>query len=130
MVLANELRAHLPLSGGSLECAVLNACCTGGAAGRADGGLGSLGDLLHQCGMPAVLCWRSRVHNEASAHFAAGFGAALVRGETYSAAFEQVRLRLRAGPLPLPYPYPYPYLYPYPYPFPYPYPYPCPCPYP
>ena len=50
--------------------------------------------------MPAVLCWRSRVHNEASAHFAAGFGAALVRGETYSAAFEQVRrLRLRAGPL-------------------------------
>ena len=82
VVLANELRAHLPLSGGNLECAVLNACCTGGAAGRAGGWLGSLGDLLPQCGMPAVLCWRSRVHNEASAHFARGFGAGLTLTRT------------------------------------------------
>merc|ERR1719149_374541 len=98
VVLATELRDHMKLSGsgGNLECAVLNACCTGGAVGRADGGLGSLGDLLHQCGMPAVLCWGSRVHNEASAHFARGFGEALVDGKTYSEAFAQAKKEICA----------------------------------
>ena len=85
--------------GGDLECVVLNACCTGapspsGSAARLGSGrtsprMGALGELLHQCGTPAVLCWGTRAHNDASAHFAGGVGESLARGDGYSAAFER-----------------------------------------
>ena len=84
LTLASELRAHIPLQGGSLECVVLNACCSGGA-------LGTLGDLLVRCGVPSVVSWGSRAHNDASALFARGFAAAAVGGEGYTEAYEAGR---------------------------------------
>ena len=39
--IASELRQHVPLHGGSLECVVLNACSSGFE-------LGSLGEMLYQ----------------------------------------------------------------------------------
>ena len=110
LTLASELRAHIPLQvtrrhrhrhtnrhtstithllpiplqGGSLECVVLNACCSGGS-------LGTLGDLLVRCGVPSVVSWGSRAHNDASALFARGFAAAAVSGEGYTEAYEAGR---------------------------------------
>jgi len=93
-VVANELQQHRVghFSGsGNLECVVLNACNSGGAAhGMA------LGDLLHQYGMPCVACWKSRAHNEASALYARGFASSFVSGEQYSAAHAHGRRQVES----------------------------------
>mmetsp|Transcript_2900 Transcript_2900/g.8416 ORF Transcript_2900/g.8416 Transcript_2900/m.8416 type:complete len:1395 (-) Transcript_2900:686-4870(-) len=79
--IASELRQHVPLHGGCLECVVLNACSSGFE-------LGSLGEMLYQVCIPCVVGWRTRAHNVASAVFSLGFGAALVAGKPYPAAFD------------------------------------------
>ena len=74
---AYALQPYLTMSGGCLECVVLNGCGTGGKQPPIPP---RLGDLLKQSGCPSVMCWSSRADNRACAHFALGVGRAFVRG--------------------------------------------------
>ena len=106
VALALELRPHLPIHGGSLECVVLNACGTGGCDPSVDPAETRLGDLLKQIGCPSVVCWGSPADNVACAHFAGGLAAALTaggdggasgaRGGGYAAAFHRARCEVLA----------------------------------
>lgn len=94
---AQELKHHLPLYGGCLECVVLNACCTG------DGPVGEprLGDLLKAMGAPSVVCWATPADNAACAHFARGFGTALREPTaSFADAFGHAEREVRAQKMP------------------------------
>ena len=78
---ADALIRATPRHGGSLECVVLNACCTMAADS-------TVGWRLRQGGVPFVAGWRSKLHDEAGPWFAKGFLAGLQHGADYNDAFE------------------------------------------
>ena len=70
--IASIVRAHVD----TLRCVLLNGCDSL-----------ELGRQLIQAGVQHVICWRTRVHDEAAKHFSLGFARALANGATYAAAY-------------------------------------------
>mmetsp|Transcript_70046 Transcript_70046/g.210451 ORF Transcript_70046/g.210451 Transcript_70046/m.210451 type:complete len:1272 (-) Transcript_70046:33-3848(-) len=78
--LASLLGSHSPRSGGLLDLVFLNGCCSE-----------ELGQAILAMGVPAIVCWKTRLLSEAGPVFSEAFFQALAQGRNYMQAFEQAK---------------------------------------
>ena len=86
-LIADVLGVHVPSRGGCLELVFLNGCLSE-----------ALGRALVAAGIPTVVCWSTRVHDQASRIFGRTFFQAVAESASYADAFDKAKLAVLTWP--------------------------------